>query len=53
MVDWTSPPLEEGFSKSIVYRSLYINIYIHICYIHPELRTGDYRSGSGKGAGLL
>ena len=29
----------------------YIYIYIH--YIHPELRIGDCRSGSGKGAWLL
>ena len=27
--------------------------YIYIHYIHPELRIGDCRSGSGKGAWLL
>jgi len=27
--------------------------YIYIYYIHPELKIGNYRSGTGKGAGLF
>jgi len=26
---------------------------IYMCYIHPELRIGNYRFGSRKGAGSL
>ena len=29
------------------------HIYIYIYYIFPELRIGDCRSGTGKGAGPL